>query len=546
MSASQRQATRRSSCELETVTNWPTVFIVGGLTLAFLVVPLVVCCWPATKTAPQPVVVQRPARPLPPVTADEDDEEPATPSQPQPALEIVAYYEVGTPPPLTLPPPPLKTPLVAVQTPPAPPPTPLLETTSHKGQIVSHYLLERAPSGQHSWTPYEAEESALQQFLYDSVRTLDLNAETGTSQRLLTQARTPRQNVTPEGKPAPPGLSLLLGLMDERKDLQGLPLLLGDACQADAFSIRHMTELGRRMRRSVAQRIPSQASSFGDAMPRDYVIFEALRVSPVRSEDSAVPALVQLLQVESRPVRLELVKRLADIEGSRALKGLVQRAVHDLSPDVRRAAVIALKERRAADYRGELLAALRYPGPFAADHAAEALVALDQRDAVPALVDLLDRPDPQAPFKNDKGQWAVRELVSVNHFRNCLLCHAPSTDRSDSLRGVIPEPGKTIPELYYDSGQGEFVQASVTYIKQDFSLMHDVPNAKPWPTRQRHDYFVRTRLLESGHHNVRTTDANYPQREAVLKALRQLTGQDCGDEAQAWHDYLRREWLQLE
>ncbi len=44
---------------------------------------------------------------------------------------------------------------------------------------------------------------------------------------------------------------------------------------------------------------------------------------------------------------------------------------------------------------------------------------------MPALEKLLDEPAPDAPFKQG-GKWLKRELVRVNHLRNCLLCHASS------------------------------------------------------------------------------------------------------------------------
>jgi hypothetical protein len=47
----------------------------------------------------------------------------------------------------------------------------------------------------------------------------------------------------------------------------------------------------------------------------------------------AVPALLQLLQAENRPVRLVLVELLGQIEDRRATKALAVRAMVDLAPE---------------------------------------------------------------------------------------------------------------------------------------------------------------------------------------------------------------------
>src|SRR5262249_29981030 len=148
-----------------------------------------------------------------------------------------------------------------------------------------------------------------------------------------------------------------------------------------------------------------------------------------------------------------------------------------------------------------LLDGLRYPWAPAADHAAEALVALNDREAIPPLAELLGGPDPAGPaplafhdidrahlayhnidpaqlaaapgspepwrspavalderqgggrrtrlmadpgglpqsIKASDGEvYAVREVVRVNHLRNCLLCHPPSLADGDMVRGAVP------------------------------------------------------------------------------------------------------------
>jgi hypothetical protein len=265
-----------------------------------------------------------------------------------------------------------------------------------------------------------------------------------------------------------------------------------------------------------------------------------------------VPALMQMLQARSESERRILVEALASIEGRSASNGLTQRALFELSADARRAAVEALGKRPAWHYRSELLAGLRYPWPTVADHAAAALVSVGARDAMPELVELLGKPDPTAPFVNERGKWAVNELARVNHLRNCLLCHAPSLSSSDPVRGVIPIPGQPLPEQYYNESRGIFVRADITYLKQDFSLMHPVKDHGKWPEKQRFDYFVRTRELtkeEVAKQGLPTEevgrrqppgDQDYPQREAVLYALRELTGRDFGRSTADWRAWARK------
>jgi hypothetical protein len=241
---------------------------------------------------------------------------------------------------------------------------------------------------------------------------------------------------------------------------------------------------------------------------------------------------------------------LSALKGDKASAALAQRAVFDLSEEVREAAVKALKERPVKEYRPVLLAELRYPWAPAADHAAEALVNLDDRDAASDLAGLLDKPDPAAPFQDKDKNWMAPELVRVNHLGNCLLCHAPSLAKDDPVRGVVPERGKPIPVVYYEDPRGDFVRADVTYLKQDFSAVQTVSghDRGQWPRLQRFDYLIRTRELNKDEVGCLTSTedagawkpATYPQREAVLWALRELTGEDAGDKSEDWHRRLVR------
>jgi hypothetical protein len=273
-------------------------------------------------------------------------------------------------------------------------------------------------------------------------------------------------------------------------------------------------------------------------------------------DPAAIPALLQLLTAERTPMRRLLAEVLSRIPGPAATAALVRLAVFDIAPQVRDQAILALRDRPAECYRRTLLEGLRYPWPPAADHAAEALAALDDRAAIPSLIGLLDLPDPQGPvLVSRRGQLStvVPALVKINHLKNCLLCHDQSRSAStDLVRGRIPYPGQPLPppvEYYAESQPDDFVRAEVTYLRQDFSVTQPVEGADPWPTQQRFDYLVVTRPVqaplpsrryrtEKTRVAMRGSVPAYPQRESVLFALRELTGKDAGTTSESWRDAL--------
>jgi hypothetical protein len=75
-----------------------------------------------------------------------------------------------------------------------------------------------------------------------------------------------------------------------------------------------------------------------------------------------------------------------------------------------------------------------------------------------------------------------------------------------------------------------------------------------WPDVQRFDYLVRTRTLtdqELKELLARDEDrgrkaSSYPQREAVVFTLRQLTGANPGDTTEDWRKYVREIWKSRE
>jgi hypothetical protein len=334
----------------------------------------------------------------------------------------------------------------------------------------------------------------------------------------------------------------VLALFDRRLDLRGLPVRRAGECQLAPDAAR---ALGRRSR--------ELRSAFGTLAGIRTAEPAVWRIAVRRILGKIDPAadgalMLQMLQCEKESMRELLVEHLGRGRGPALSQALAQRALYEPWPGLRRAAVAALAERPPDEVRPALLDGFRHPWPAAADHAVDALTALDDRDAVPALVRLLDAPDPAAPFPDADGRPVVREVVRINHFRNCQLCHAPSYDRADPARAAVPAPDQPLPPpvstaYYAPRSPGEFVRADVTYLRQDFSLALPVVNPGPWPKTQRFDFFVRTRPADPADP---AGGGLYPQREAVLRALRHLTGQDFGDQAEGWRAGLRGDprWVQ--
>ncbi len=395
-------------------------------------------------------------------------------------------------------------------------------------------------------------EDELQSHLLHEVPEIDIEKEKGTTKRLLTEKKSPAKKEDGTNKlvvgakttsPSPVDHKPFLEHIARRDDLKGLPFRDVEKCQAPADESKSMQKLsteGRRgalVTRSSTKKLAegSQSEVFAlELQMADYV--DKKLTGSEWSEEAGLRLLVQMFQIERPAVRMQIIKKLAASKAKNAGAALAQRAIFDLSHDVREAAIVALKQRPTADYRQQLLQALRYPWPPMADHAAEAIVALGDRDAVPDLIALLDEPDPRDPFQNKEKKWVTAELVRVNHLGNCVLCHAPATTRNDPVRGVVPTRGQELPAIYYDNRTGDFIRADVTYLQQDFSLMQPVAEPNKWPAVQRFDYLVCQRELTAEEIKVvessRANDANkpktYPQRESVLWALHELTGYEPG------------------
>jgi hypothetical protein len=351
----------------------------------------------------------------------------------------------------------------------------------------------------------------------------------------------------------------MLAMIEKRPDLRGLPFLLGDNCctgaeQAQAFAL---------VADSIRQALSSAKACGADREARErfwssvWRRFGASGADEKCFDSSLVAALTQILMPESGHFQRGLAKRLATMGHVDATKALAKLAIFSSDEDARDAAIEGLKRRPKKEYTDILVQGFRYPLPIVSQRAAEALVSLQRKDLLANIVEMLDSPDPRLPvtkIRDDKEVTFVRELVRVNHHRNCLLCHAPG-NTYDTPEGVlkvaVPLPGEPLPEPgAYQSvpppSPDIVVRLDMTYLRQDFSMMMPVSDAHPWPEMQRFDFLVRTRTLtaaEAQAYEPCCEDEEpgrlSPYHRSALYALRELTGRDTEPTPAAWRKLLK-------
>jgi HEAT repeat protein len=345
-------------------------------------------------------------------------------------------------------------------------------------------------------------------------------------------------------------------LLETRPDLRTLPVRHGSPIKLDPRSAESLETFSRKLHFLVDHTVPRKEDG-------EHVKPERLkeRMSkevepghrPAWLRPEAVPSLRQILMAEDKPLRWLLVELLSENSSPAASVALAQRAVYDFSPDLRQRAVQALQGRPFQDFRHILVSALRYPWPPAADHAAEALIALGDLEAVPGLISCLKKPDPQQPFQSSQNHTLIHEVVRINHQSNCLMCHSPAvTGWKDPVAGRVPGVflSGTIEGQgggYHSSPLPKFVsspllvRADIVFLRQDFSVPISLGAAGAGVAAdQRFDFLVRTRPVkpqELSEFKTAAKTSSYPQREAVLWALRELTGKNPG--------HLTEEWVRL-
>lgn len=391
-------------------------------------------------------------------------------------------------------------------------------------------------------------------------------------------------------------------LLENRPELAGMPFVMGDDCRTDGDRLKHFTQAAQTVRQAlgggqVSVAAPARASSVGQAGTTAQAVRPQLFINDINNSDLAVgltqvtfvatlpfwtqfntlceqqdtnvrrdketvehvtlariAALTQMLAAEPAEMRLGLVKYLTGVPHVEATKALARMAIFSPEDDIRASAITALKVRREKDYTDVLVKGLRYPWPAVAKRAAEVITKLERTDLVPELVAVLEATDPRLPISKEMGGKkvsVVREMVKMNHHRNCLMCHAPAgsgTPNPDAITAEVAVQGQPLPlpfEGYRQSTQELMIRLDVTYLRQDFSASLPVKDAHPWPSSQRFDFFVRERNLTedevvSYRDQLTPKDAGVlsPYHKAAVAALRELTGKDTAPTAEAWRKIL--------
>ena len=347
-----------------------------------------------------------------------------------------------------------------------------------------------------------------------------------------------------------PAIQPLNDLLAKRIDLHGLPLAMGKSCQSDTDEIRDLSHVASSLGRMIARfngSLGSRDAAQNDAF-RNLSIKQAVsycmedhlrdRMGNRMGDPSSqkLKTIDQILQIDHPRLRLDYIEALRESDSKTAIKLIVNKAKFDLVPQVRIAATEALADFAPAEYRQLLLEGIKYPWHVVAEHSAEALVRLNDQEAIPELVEMLELPHPHFPI-DVGGELVQRELVGINHLRNCLLCHAPSISTSDSARGLIPHASRPLPPEYYGSGGGRdlvpfAVRADITYLEQDFSVVLPIKDPGPWPGEQRIDFVVQNKKLtpiQASNAVLKISQSPNRNRNAVVYALRKLTGQSPVD-----------------
>jgi len=348
--------------------------------------------------------------------------------------------------------------------------------------------------------------------------------------------------------------AFVVAMTSKRRDLVGLPFLMGDDCrmkdedsrqfvaalakirEAEQFAeFKTMTLPQGQRPRSSAPTIPPAPSPNTNETPVTIAdksdlmeLYGPVNINSNVHPFARVASLMQVLGPASAADRHGLAKYLEGESHVAATRALAKLAIFSEEPQIRKEAVKALRMRRDRDYSDILLSGLSYPWPAVAERSSEAIAQLGRTDLIPQLIEVLARPDPRTPQEREvvdigaQGLTAgdgdgragkpvlrkaavVREVVRLNHLHNCLLCHAPATadpnmsekdkEHFAKLTAQVPVPGESLTAYYRPSNPDILVRLDVTYLRQDFSLNLPVKDAAPWPDMQRYDYLVRTRTV---------------------------------------------------
>lgn len=340
------------------------------------------------------------------------------------------------------------------------------------------------------------------------------------------------------------GDAFVAGVQSNRADVAGLPFLRGDSCRLNPERSAIFPAVLATIRNHADSEV-FFAAAYLESTKAEETGFAA---SGVSLEQDVIPARVAgLMQIlgPKPDMHAGLVGCLTGLAHRDGTKALARIALFSADDKARAVALKVLGTRREKDYDDLIRQALRYPYLPVAKRATEALVKLDRADWLPELIDFLEEPDPRMPSGGGDKPWTVRELVRVNHNRNCLLCHAPAQGSSDPCTAPVHIPVFVPCGNLKSGGYGIvtpdpsaiFVRFDITYLRQDFSTIENC---------ERFDYLVRTRKLspaeaKSYERALTPTQPGTPSpyQRAVLAALRDLTGRDAAPTAAAWRALLK-------
>ncbi len=341
-------------------------------------------------------------------------------------------------------------------------------------------------------------------------------------------------------------------MVKDRRDLAGLPFAMGDDCKLDTKKSKDLTENSVHIRMELANAL--QERSKYSSSPRHEELVSKRILGGLYT--GSIPAMRQILAVEQPALRARFVDALNPLRGVEASEGIVNRALFDTDDQVRSVAIAQLQGRPVDEFLPAIKKALRYPWLPVVQNAGAAIAKLKLKEAIPELVTLLDEHAPDAPFTvkdgDGKDKHMVRELVRINHHRNCMLCHTPldvtkltREERRQVPVGPVPSPDDPLPPIastvYYSERSGNtLVRADVTYLRQDFSLLQPVSDPGKWSELQRYDFLVRNREITAKEAAERPmTNKNYS--ETTLATLRIVTGRNLPADSKAWRAAIDRQ-----
>jgi HEAT repeats len=345
-----------------------------------------------------------------------------------------------------------------------------------------------------------------------------------------------------------------VALLEKRDDIHGIPMTMGEGCRLKPERAANFLNELSQLRTAMAQ--SPNGNGLSSRMPH---------VNNEKLTSARIAGMMQVLGPEGVQMRQEMIKFLSAEASTEATEALAKLAVFSEEEQVRTAAIDTLKNRKDQDYTAILVRGLSYPWPAVAQNAANAIVKLNRKDLMGHLVDALEQPDPRAP-QTQNGKQVVREMVKINHLRNCMLCHPPgSADQNLQFDGggkgmpggpllaQVPIPNQPLPASPGNGGgYGQFtvpdtvVRFDVTYLRQDFSVMLNVEDHQPWPQTQRFDFIVRTReVTEKDAQTYRNllrqagVGDQSPYQRVAVAALREMTGRDASS-APAWRQIIEQ------